>query len=228
MLTIRDAFRLLFPDTSRELSSFSESPVLPADIFAFAAYVLEASGAYHHVVPHTGKQKAERQIVVDANLRARVVSIGGDWRHSAAPSGSLPKVPQHVQELWRRLAAYSREPIFEPLSPLANVPEWWRTMLELLMIADEASRDLGFDIQEIRDLLTLAAHPERPCDQADAIARHHLEQVEQRIAIRQSLRGELKRMVKQCAGGRVATCRVIEVLADHAHCQAEHKGDSDR
>ena len=90
------------------------------------------------------------------------------------------------------------------------------------------SRDLGFDIQEIRDLLTLAAHPERPCDRADAIARHHLEQVEQRIAIRQSLRGELKRMVKQCAGGRVATCRVIEVLADHAHCQAEHKGDSDR
>jgi len=39
---------------------------------------------------------------------------------------------------------------------------------------------------------------------------------EQRIAILQSLRGELKRMVRQCSGGRVATCRVIEVLADHA------------
>ena len=89
-------------------------------------------------------------------------------------------------------------------------------------------RDLGFDIQEIRDLLMLAAHPERPCDQADEIALHHLEQVEQRIAILQSLRGELKRMIKQCAGSRVATCRVIEVLADHAHCQTDHKGDTDR
>ena len=81
-------------------------------------------------------------------------------------------------------------------------------------------RDLGFDISEIRDLLTLAAHPERPCDLADAIATQHLAQVEQRIAILQTLRGELKRMIRQCAGGRVATCRIIEVLADHAHCQS--------
>ncbi len=90
------------------------------------------------------------------------------------------------------------------------------------------SRDLGFDIQEIRNLLTLAAHPERPCDQADEIARHHLDQVEQRIAILRSLRRELKRMVKNCGGGKIATCRVIEALADHAHCQSEHKGSIDR
>lgn len=90
------------------------------------------------------------------------------------------------------------------------------------------SRDLGFDIQEIRNLLTLAAHPERPCDQADAIAHHHLDQVEQRIAILQSLRRELKRMIRHCGGGKIATCRVIEALADHAHCQSEHKGSVDR
>ncbi len=84
-------------------------------------------------------------------------------------------------------------------------------------------RDLGFEIDQIRDLLSLAAHPERPCDDADAIARHHLEQVEQRIAILQSLRGELRRMVRQCSGGQVATCRVIESLADHAHCQTDHR-----
>lgn len=149
MLTIRDAFRLLFPDASRELSSFAQSPILPADIFAFAAYVLEASGAYHHVVPDTGEQGAERQIVVDKKLRARAVSIGRDWCRGGAPAGSLPKVPQHVQELWRQLAPYSREPIFQPLAPLADVPRWWWTMLELLMVADEASRDLGFDPQNV-------------------------------------------------------------------------------
>ncbi len=84
------------------------------------------------------------------------------------------------------------------------------------------ARDLGFEIDQIRDLLSLAAHPERPCSDADAIARHHLEQVEQRIAILQSLRGELRRMVRQCSGGRVATCRVIESLADHVHCRTDH------
>ncbi len=84
------------------------------------------------------------------------------------------------------------------------------------------ARDLGFEIDQIRDLLSLAAHPERPCSDADAIARHRLEQVEQPIAILQSLRGELRRMVRQCSGGRVATCRVIESLADHAHCRTDH------
>jgi len=89
------------------------------------------------------------------------------------------------------------------------------------------ARDLGFEIDQIRDLLSLAAHPERPCGDADTIARHHLEQVEQRIVILQSLRGELKRMVRQCSGGRVATCRVIESLADHAHCRTDHRqGDT--
>jgi DNA-binding transcriptional MerR regulator len=85
------------------------------------------------------------------------------------------------------------------------------------------ARDLGFEIGQIRDLLSLAAHPEQPCADADTIARHHLKQVEQRITVLQSLRGELKRMVRQCSGGRVATCRVIESLADHAHCQSEHR-----
>lgn len=87
-------------------------------------------------------------------------------------------------------------------------------------------RDLGFDIQEIRDLLDLAAHPEKPCDQADTIATRHLAQLEQRIAILQSLRGELMRMIRKCCGGRVANCRVIEVLADHAHCRGDHRGSS--
>jgi DNA-binding transcriptional MerR regulator len=85
------------------------------------------------------------------------------------------------------------------------------------------ARDLGFEIGQIRGLLSLAAHPEQPCADADSIARHHLAQVEQRIAILRSLRGELKRMVRQCSGDRVASCRVIESVADHAHCKSEHR-----
>jgi len=33
------------------------------------------------------------------------------------------------------------------------------------------------------------------------------------------LRAELERMVAECRGGRVAECRVIEVLADHELCR---------
>jgi len=81
------------------------------------------------------------------------------------------------------------------------------------------SRDLGFPLEAIRELLDLTDTPADSCQAADAIARAHLEQVEHRIARLQSLKAELERMVAECAGGRIADCRVIEVLSDHSLCQ---------
>jgi hypothetical protein len=40
-----------------------------------------------------------------------------------------------------------------------------------------------------------------------------------KIAALTALRGELKRMIQSCRRGRIAECRVIEVLADHSHGQ---------
>lgn len=36
------------------------------------------------------------------------------------------------------------------------------------------SRQLGFSLDAIRELLHLSDHPDRPCDEADAIARRQL------------------------------------------------------
>jgi DNA-binding transcriptional MerR regulator len=80
------------------------------------------------------------------------------------------------------------------------------------------SRELGFPLPAIRELLRLADHPEQTCTVADRIAREQLEQVERRIGRLVALREELNRMIAQCAGGQVADCRVIEVLADHHQC----------
>ncbi|EEE48130.1 HTH-type transcriptional regulator ZntR (plasmid) [Labrenzia sp. THAF191b] len=84
------------------------------------------------------------------------------------------------------------------------------------------SRQLGFSLEEIRELLDLCDHPDRPCGKADTIARRQLKQVEQRIARLQALRTELKRMVRECSGGRTADCRVLEVLRDHSECLTDH------
>lgn len=82
------------------------------------------------------------------------------------------------------------------------------------------ARELGFPLEAIRDLLALGARPEQSCAEADAIAGAHLAEVERKIEALSALRGELKRMVRSCRRGRIAECRVIEVLADrsHAHC----------
>jgi DNA-binding transcriptional MerR regulator len=84
------------------------------------------------------------------------------------------------------------------------------------------ARELGFGIEEIRQLLLMSDRPDMSCAAADAMARSHLEQVEIRIRKLQALRKELKRMVEECSHGGVSQCRVIEALKDHRHCVSEH------
>lgn len=84
------------------------------------------------------------------------------------------------------------------------------------------SRDLGFSIDDIRDLLQLADNPDISCADADGIARRHLAEVEQRLASLAALKTELERMVVMCRGGSISDCRVIETLSNHALCGSDH------
>ncbi|WP_375275786.1 MerR family transcriptional regulator [Methylorubrum thiocyanatum] len=84
------------------------------------------------------------------------------------------------------------------------------------------ARELGFEVDDIKALLDLAGQPDRPCAEADAIARQHLADIDDRIARLTGLRREVQAMVEQCSGGPVRECRIIEVLADHGECLHEH------
>lgn len=74
------------------------------------------------------------------------------------------------------------------------------------------ARELGFEIEAIRELLALQDEPYRPCDDVDALAREHLAAIEKKIARLIALRREMKRMLKSCSGGRIADCRVVESI----------------
>ena len=80
------------------------------------------------------------------------------------------------------------------------------------------ARELGFEIASIRTLLALQDDADQPCDTADAIAQARLIEVEQRIASLSALKAELETMIESCRHGKIAACRVIEVLADHGQC----------
>ena len=86
------------------------------------------------------------------------------------------------------------------------------------------SRQLGFSLGAIRELLDLADDPAQPCAEANSIARRQLKQVEQRIKRLNALKKELKRMVVECTGESVAECKVLEVLRDHSECLTDHDG----
>ena len=85
------------------------------------------------------------------------------------------------------------------------------------------ARELGFPLDAIRDLLSLSDRPDQSCAAADSIARAQLAEVESRLARLTALKSELERMVAQCAGGRIADCRVIEALGNHSHCPPGHR-----
>jgi DNA-binding transcriptional MerR regulator len=84
------------------------------------------------------------------------------------------------------------------------------------------ARELGFEVDSIRTLLTLQDDPHQSCASADAIAKARLVEVEQRIRSLLALKAELEVMVEGCGHGRVDQCRVIEVLADHGQCMHPH------
>lgn len=81
------------------------------------------------------------------------------------------------------------------------------------------ARELGFPLDAIRELLHLVDKPDQSCERVDRVARDVLADVEAKITRLESLRGELKRMIRSCGHGRVSDCRVVKVLADHSHSQ---------
>ena len=86
------------------------------------------------------------------------------------------------------------------------------------------SRELGFSLDAIRELLDISDDPERSCETVDRIARDQLEQVDRRIRSLKAMKGELERMILQCRGDKIADCRIIEVLSDHSLCLVEEHG----
>ena len=75
------------------------------------------------------------------------------------------------------------------------------------------ARELGFEIEAIRQLLDLQDRPDRSCASVDAIAAERLIEVRHRIQALQSLEAELERMLTSCSHGIVGECRVIEALS---------------
>ena len=75
------------------------------------------------------------------------------------------------------------------------------------------ARELGFPVEDIRELLRLSSQKDAPCDAADRIAAEQLAEVKRKIARLQALEVELERMVGACRHG---------TLADHSLCSTAH------
>jgi MerR family mercuric resistance operon transcriptional regulator len=74
------------------------------------------------------------------------------------------------------------------------------------------ARELGFSLDEIRELLRLVDERDRPCAEASTIAATHLDDVRAKIADLKRMERVLKDVVARCAGGTRPECPLIETL----------------
>lgn len=75
-------------------------------------------------------------------------------------------------------------------------------------------RDLGFTLDQVRDLLRLSSDEDRDCAEVDRIAAAHLAETERKIADLRRLADELRRISGLCqGGGRIGDCRITEALS---------------
>lgn len=74
------------------------------------------------------------------------------------------------------------------------------------------ARELGFTLDEVRELLTLAQSSEAPCAQVKEVASTHLADVRSKIADLVRLERTLAETVEKCAGDQSPECPVLDAL----------------
>lgn len=74
-------------------------------------------------------------------------------------------------------------------------------------------RDLGFTLDQLRDLLRLSVQSRRRCSSVDRITENHLKEIEAKVTDLRRLAAELRRIKNGCPGrGRIADCRILAAL----------------
>ena len=77
----------------------------------------------------------------------------------------------------------------------------------------QRARSLGFSVEECRQLLSLYVDRDRASADVKAVAQHHLDEIEEKIAELQALRSTLKDLVESCRGDDRPDCPIIDDLS---------------
>lgn len=75
------------------------------------------------------------------------------------------------------------------------------------------SRDLGFSLEQIRELLGLWHNRRRPSRQVKALAQAHIAELDSKLAELQAMKATLAHLVQCCHGDDRPDCPIIDTLA---------------
>ena len=78
---------------------------------------------------------------------------------------------------------------------------------------DYIANNLGFTLDQVRELLRLADDQSGSCAEVDAIAAAQVTEIDRKLADLQALRSELVRRLDSCGATTIAKCQIIETLS---------------
>ncbi|TDR45603.1 Cu(I)-responsive transcriptional regulator [Tahibacter aquaticus] len=85
------------------------------------------------------------------------------------------------------------------------------------------ARELGFSIEQVREMLEMTPHHEQDCGRVDQLTHEHLLSIDRKIADLTALRHELEAMLTSCHGGTVRDCRILEAIAPSKSAVTPHR-----
>lgn len=86
------------------------------------------------------------------------------------------------------------------------------------------SRDLGFSLEQIGELLDLWQNRKRSSRQVKALAEAHIVALDEKLKELQEMRGTLEDLVRGCSGDERPDCPIIESLASETASSGQATG----
>ena len=108
---------------------------------------------------------------------------------------------------------YEREGLLnKPARTASGYRNYSPEVITLLRFIQQA-KELGFSLNEIKELLSLRITPGKSCADVRTHAEHKIADVDRRIASLKRVRGALVKLTSACSGkGPVSHCPILEAL----------------
>lgn len=97
---------------------------------------------------------------------------------------------------------------------LSGYRQYTQTDVHILKFV-KRSRELGFSMKDIKQLVSLWRNKNRPSSQVKKIAQKHIEELEKKLHEIESMLSTLNHLVKNCHGDHRPDCPILDELECH-------------
>ncbi len=125
---------------------------------------------------------------------------------------TIGKVAEHTGCQVETIRYYEKAALLPPPERSDGGNRLYNAKLIRRLIFIRRSRELGFSMAEIRELLSIVDGQQVSCERVKQLADAHLIDIQAKINDLRRMQKTLKRLSNQCSGNDVPDCPIIEAL----------------